>query len=214
MCSGTRCRSTSGCFALRTGCGYQNLASQSGVRLAWNLVRMSTVPREVAPIRIKLRRVPTFGPEIKPIIQQARAMVILTGRNPARLNHLLRFPRQAMSGWQLFTPSDHLCGFAILNLVPQHGGQVRLGKIVDCVLAEIDVCQWHGAIVALTQELKRQGADMAQVFASTPWMVEALCQSGFTSRFALEFTLRDRQQLLPSGIPFHLMPIEADYAYS
>ena len=33
---------------------------------------------------------------------------------------------------------------------------------------------WHAAFVALTGELKRQGADLAQAYASTPWAAEAL----------------------------------------
>ncbi len=188
--------------------------AERGAHLARDVVRMVALPQRVTSIGVKLRKVPAFGLEIEPIVQQARAKAILTGRNLARLNHLLRFPRQAMSGWHLVTSSDQLCGFAILNLVPQYGGRVLMGKIVDCLLAETDVRLWHGAVVALTGELKRQGADMAQTFVGTPWLVGALHQSGFTSRFALEFTLRDRQQLLPAGVPFHLMPIEADYAYS
>jgi hypothetical protein len=101
-----------------------------------------------------------------------------------------------------------------LSVVPQHGGQVRQGKIVDCLLASSDERLWHAAILALTRELKSQGADIAQTFASTRWMTEALRQSGFTSRFALEFNVRDRQELIPTGVPFHLMPLEADYAYT
>ena len=143
---------------------------------------------------------PAFGSEIKPIIERAKAM--RPDRSyPKRLNHLLQFPRQAMSGWHLVAPPNRLRGFAVLKLVPQHGGRVRLGKIVDCLLADTDVPLWHGAILALTQELGRQGADVPQTFASTPWMAEALHRSGFVSRFVLEFNLRDRQKLLSLGIP-------------
>jgi len=184
------------------------------VRLSRDLVRGRLLPAHPAQVRVELRKVRSFGPEIGPIIQRAQISAILTGRGSHRLNHLLRFPRQAMSGWHLVTPPDRLCGFAVLNLIPQHEGWVRLGKIVDCLLTDTDVQFWHGAILALTQELERQGADVAQTFASTPWMAEALHRSGYTSRFILEFSLRDRQGLLPPGIPFYLMPIEADYAYS
>ena len=185
-----------------------------GSRLARDLVQRALSPARSAQIRVDLRKISSFGLEIEPIMEQAKTHAILTGRNPKRLNHLLQFPRQAMSGWHLIAPPDRLCGFAVLNLVPQHGGQVWLGKIVDCLLANTDAQLWHGAILALTQELQHQGADVAQTFASTPWIAEALHQSGFSSRFALEFNLRDRQRLLPLGIPFHLMPIEADYAYT
>ena len=185
-----------------------------GSRLARDLVRRGLLPAQSARIRVEPRKVSAFGSEIEPIMERAKTHALLTGRNPKRLNHLLQFPRQAMSGWHLIAPPDRLCGFAVLNLVPQHGGRVRLGKIVDCLLANADVPLWHGAILALTQELGRQGADVAQTFASTPWMAEALHRSGFVSRFVLEFNVRDRQRLLPLGIPFHLMPIEADYAYT
>src|SRR5271157_740540 len=185
-----------------------------GSRLAQDLLRRALLPARSAQVRVELRKISSFGLETEPIVERAKTHAILTGRNSKRLNHLLQFPRQAMSGWHLVAPPDRLCGFAVLNLVPQDGGRVRMGKIVDCLLADIDVRLWHGAILALTQELGRQGADVVQTFASTPWMAEALHRSGFGSRFVLEFSLRDRQRLLPLGIPFHLMPIEADYAYT
>jgi len=187
---------------------------EKGVRLTRDLLRRGFFLPRPAQVSVELRHVHTFGSEIEPIIERAQSRAILTGRSSKRLNHLLRFPRQTMSGWHLVALPDRVCGFAVLNLLPQHGGRIRLGKIVDCLLADDDVRFWHGSILALTQELGRQGADVAQTFASTPWMAEALHRSGFVSRFLLEFSLRDRQGLLPPRIPFHLMPIEADYAYS
>ena len=73
---------------------------------------------------------------------------------------------------------------------------------------------WSAAIQGLTHELERQGADVVQAFAGPPWVAESMRQAGFVSQFTLEFSLRDRQRLLPRGIPFHLMPVEADYAYT
>ena len=49
-----------------------------------------------------------------------------------------------------------------------------MGKIVDCLLDDIDIDRWHAAILALTHELASQGADLAQAYASTPWTAEAL----------------------------------------
>ena len=187
---------------------------ERGARLARELVQTSFSRPRPAQIRIELRKVAVFGPEIEPIVEGARGSAVLTDRSAARLNHLLQFPRQAVSGWQLITPSDQLCGFAILNLLPSHGGRMRLGKIVDCLLPDTDVRAWHGAIIALTRKLERQGADLVQTFAGTPWLEEALRWAGFSSQFALEFSLRDRNKLVPARTPFHLMPIEADYAYS
>jgi hypothetical protein len=186
----------------------------SGSRLARDLVRKALSPARSAQVQVELHRIGSFDREIAPITERAKAHAILTGRDPGRLNHLLQFPRQAMSGWHLLIPPDQLCGFAVLNLVPEYGGTVMLGKIVDCLLADTDVWLWHGAILALSRELERQGADVAQTFAGTPWIAEALRRAGFLSRFALEFNVRDRSGLLPLGTPFHLMPIEADYAYT
>ncbi len=148
------------------------------------------------------------------IVGEARRHAILTDRAAARLNHFLRFPRQAMSGWELLDIAGEACGFGLLNVIPQHQGRIRIGKIVDCLVGSTDVDLWHAAISALTRELARQGADLVQAFASTPWMAEGLRRSGFVSRFDLEFNLRDRQGLIPHGVPFHFSPLEADYAYT
>lgn len=164
--------------------------------------------------QVALRKVTSFDQIIEPIIKDARRHAILTSRTSARLNHFLRFPRQTMSGWQIMTRHNELCGFALLSVVPRHGGRVRLGKIVDCLLSGTDIIAWSAAIQGLTDELQQQGADLVQAFAGPPWMTNALRQCGFSPRFTLEFSIRDRQQLLPRGIPFHLMPIEADYGYT
>ena len=111
-------------------------------------------------------------------------------------------------------PPDRLCGFAVLNIVPQYHGGLRLGKVVDCLLATDEVDIWHAALVALKREMTHQRADIIQCFGSTPWICEGLDRAGYVSRFSLEFSLRDRGSLVPQGIPFHLMPIEADYAYT
>ncbi len=164
--------------------------------------------------RLKLKRVSEFTDEIGSITRRAAAHVVLTDRLPDRLNHLLRFPCQQVSGWYLLLSSGELCGFALLNVLPQQRGSIHLGNIVDCLLPATDVDLWHAAICALICELADQGADLVQAFASTPWVAEGLSRSGFVTRFALEFSLRDRRQLVPHGIPVHLTPIEADYAYS
>ena len=147
------------------------------------------------------------------VIAKIKVHVILTGRNPARMNRFLRFPRQALSGWYLRDQAGCLRGIALLNLVSHDGGQTRIGKIVDCLLDNIEGFFWQAAILALTQELKRQGADMAQCYASTPWMVKALSNCGFVSRFGVKFLLRDPDEQIPRGATFHLTALEGDYAY-
>jgi hypothetical protein len=160
------------------------------------------------------KRVFAFGPEICPIVEAAKAHAILTHRDSARLNAILHFPRQSMTGWHLLDDAGRLRGLAVLNIIPKDQGRTRVGKIVDCLLDDIDIDRWHAAILALTRELARQGADMAQAYASTPWTVEALRQSGYRSRFSVKFHIRDRQELIPREVLFHLTPLEGDYAYT
>lgn len=148
------------------------------------------------------------------MVERAKAHVILTRRDAKRLNRFLRFPRQAMSGWHLLDETGRLRGFAMLNLVPHDQGRTRIGKIVDCLLDNVDTQQWQAAMLALTGELTRQGADLAQAYAATPWTAEALEQCGYASRFAVKFHIRDRQALIPRGATFHLTSLEGDYAYT
>lgn len=173
------------------------------------------VQQPIAPrVTIKISRVSHFGTEIDSIIAHARTYAILTGREPARLNKMLRFPRQEMSGWHLEDATGRLCGFALLNVISTDQGRTRTGKIVDCLLDDINIDQWHAAMLVLANELARQGADLVQAYASTPWTGEALRQSGFRSRFGVKFHIRDRQRLIPHGAIFHLTPLEGDYAYT
>jgi hypothetical protein len=174
------------------------------------LHRSDCVPRTT----IVLKQVSCFGDEVSPAVQKAKAAVVMTCRDPARLNQFLRFPRQAMSGWHILDGIGRVRGFALLNLVPKDQGRTLMGKIVDCLLDDIDVDLWHAAIRALTRELERRGADIAQAYASTPWTVEALRKSGYNSRYSAKFHIRDRQGLIARDVLFHLTPLEGDYAYT
>ncbi|HZW31858.1 MAG TPA: acetyltransferase [Isosphaeraceae bacterium] len=188
--------------------------AQRGLRLARDVARRWVWPPAAPRGMLTLHRVSAFGPEILPIVEPMKQHVLLTSRDPARLNGMLRFPRQAMSGWHLIDDSGRLRGFAVLNLIPKDQGRTRTGKFVDCLLDDTDVVPWHAAVMALTRELSRQGADLAQAYASTPWMAEALRRSGYTSRFSVKFHIRDRQGIIPRDAMFHLTPLEGDYAYT
>ena len=159
-------------------------------------------------------RVAAFGSEIDEIVAKAENHAILTERSPARLNVFLRFPRQDFTGWHIRDETLRLRGFALLNLVPHDEGKTRTGKIVDCLLDEIEVPLWQAAILALTRELAHQCADVAQCYASTPWLAAALPACGFASRFGTKFHIRDPQGLIPPGAKFHLTTLEGDYAYT
>jgi hypothetical protein len=193
-----------------TGSGSLHRWLRVGRELLTRLVRPS-ISRQTY---LTLERVLSFGPELTELITKIKAHVILTGRDPARLNRFLQFPCQAFSGWYLHDQAGCLRGFALLNLVSHDGGQTRTGKIVDCLLDNIESSFWQSAILALTQELKRQGADVVQCYASTPWMIEALSKCSFVSRFGVKFLLRDPRGQIPRGATFHLTALEGDYAYT
>jgi hypothetical protein len=163
---------------------------------------------------ITLERVFTFGDEIRPIVAQAMRHAVFTSREPGRLNRMLAYPGRRFTGWSLRDASGRARGFALLNVIDRHEGRVRLGMIVDCVLDDTDLRLWQGAMAALDDELKRQNADLAQTFAAPPWTAEGLQRAGYTTRFSLEFSLRDHHNLIPRTGPFHFTPIEADYAYT
>lgn len=181
------------------------------LRVGKDSVRMVMHPGRTPRIAVELRRVPEFGPEVDLILDDWRGRAILTGRSPERLNHALRYPRPGMTGW-LVVVGGEIRGFALLNVVRQ--GAIRAGKLVECLVAGDDGDLRHAAVAALTAELRRQGADLAVGFASAPWTADSLRLSGFAPAHRLEFTLRDREGLIPRAGPFHLSPFEADYAYS
>ncbi|HKI20344.1 MAG TPA: acetyltransferase [Isosphaeraceae bacterium] len=187
---------------------------QRAIRIAYGLIRRWTQRSRSSRATITLKQVSCFGDEISSIIEKAKADVVLTCRDPARVNQLLRFPRQAMSGWHLLDGTGRLRGFALLNLIPKDQGQTLTGKVVDCLLDDVDADLWHAAMQALTRELMCQGADIAQAYASTPWTVEALERSGYKSRYSAKFHIRDRQGLISHEAIFHLTPLEGDYAYT
>ena len=143
---------------------------------------------------ITLKQVSCFGEEIVPIVEKAKAEVVLTRREPARLNQLLRFPGQAMSGWHLLDRTGRLRGFALLNLIPKDQGRTLTGKIVDCLLDDVDVDLWHAAMRSLTGELVRQGADIAQAYASTPWTVAGVAKEWLQRAIRSKFHIRDRKR--------------------
>jgi hypothetical protein len=185
-----------------------------GLRLARDLANWLIHPPTAPHMVMNIQRVLSFGPEILPIVEQAKEHVVFTRRDPDRLNAFIRFPRQAMSGWHLIDASGRLRGYAVLNLIPRDQGRTLLGKFVDCLLDDVDPATWHAAVMALTDELARQGADLVQVYASTPWTSEALRRGGYTTRFSVKFHIRDRQNLIPRDVAFYLTPLEGDYAYT
>lgn len=183
-------------------------------RLARDALRAVNFGRASSKATVRLRPVESFKENIDQIINEYYKHTIMTDRPCARLNSFLGFPGQAVTGWHLVSEQDRLLGFAVLNIVPRDGGATRIGKVVDCVLDTVEIDPWRAAVVALTGELKRRGADVAEVYAGTPWLTRALERAGYSTKFALDFRLRDRDNLVPRDGPFHLTAIEADYAYT
>lgn len=170
------------------------------------LARRAGRPR----VPLGLRRVEAFGPEVGPALAAYATRAVFTSRGPDLLNHVLRYPRGGVTGWHLVR-GGAVRGFAVLSLVPRDGG-AREGRVVDCLLDDPDDDAWHAAVVALTGELRRQGADVATGFASTEWSARALRASGYAPAYAMEFRLRDPSNRLPRGASYHFTPLEADYA--
>ncbi|MHB1559132.1 MAG: GNAT family N-acetyltransferase [Isosphaeraceae bacterium] len=164
--------------------------------------------------RLQMEPVEWFGDEIAPIVRAASEHAVFTSRDPARLNDFLAFPRQNMTGWHIRDDSGALRGFALLNVIPRDRGWTRIGKVVDCLLDETEVSRWQAAFGAIARELDRQGADVVQAYASTPWAAESLRRCGFVSRYSVKFHIRDRRGLIPHGPAFYLTPLEGDYGYT
>ncbi len=162
----------------------------------------------------RLERTTSFGPEIEPAAAAAKRHVILTSRTPKRLSTMLGMPGQTMTGWRLLDPSGNPRGWALTNIVPTDSGRTRTGKIVDLMLDDLDENRWRTAIVLLTQALQAQGADLALAYGSAPWTTRALEQCGYASRYTVKFHIRDRSSLIPRDVPFHMTPLEGDYAYT
>lgn len=179
-------------------------------RAAKDLAGLLRRPARRAGAGVDLHPVGHFGSEVHAWLDAYRPRALFTTRDPAFLNHLLRHPRGVMTGWHV-EHRGRAVGYALLAVVSQ--GTLTVGRIADLLLAESSPDLWHASAAALTAELRRRGADVAQAFASNPWTADALKLAGYAPLHPLEFRLRDRSRVMP-GSPFHLTPIEADYAYT
>jgi hypothetical protein len=182
------------------------------LRAARDAATLLTTRVPPPPIRIELRPVEEFGPEIEPILASYEGLAVFASRGPDSLNHLLRYPRGGMTGWHLLL-DGRLRGLALLAVVPRPG-RVLVGRIVELMLDDPEERAWAGAIHALTGELEGRRADVATTFAGTEWAARALRASGYGSSQAIDFRLRDRSNLIPPGSTFHLTMTDADYAYT
>ncbi len=190
------------------------LAPQSAARALRDVARSLVHRPGRAGLRLELEPVSAFGPEVAEVVRGASRFAVVTARSPGRLNLALRYPRRPPSGFLLREPGGRVRGFALLNVLPQDGGRTALGRVVDFLMDDDDPDAWHAALLLLSSELARRGAEVARAFAAPPWTVEALRRAGFVMRHPLELSLRDRRDLLPREAPFYLTPVEADYGYT
>jgi hypothetical protein len=159
---------------------------------------------------LNLEPVQAFSEEISQLFGRAQQQFVCTSRSPELLNYLLRFPGGNVRGW-VCKSAGRLVGFALTSVGERDG--IRMGKILDCWLAESDAAVWKSAIQALTQKLREAGCDVAHTMGSAPWFLRALRASGYFRRGRGTFFLRDLRNSVPLNLPFHLTLIEADQGY-
>ena len=188
------------------------LAPKSAARAVRDAARSLTHRPRPARARLSLEAAAAFGPEVEAVVRGASRSAVVAARTADRLDDLLRYPRNPPAGFLLRDDAGRVRGLALAKLLPHDGGRLVLGRVVDLLMDDDDPDRWHAALLLLSRELARRGADLVRAFAAPPWTVEALGRAGFVLRHPLDFNLRDRQALLPRDVPFYLTPIEADYA--
>lgn len=178
--------------------------------LAVDFTRSVSATRRAPVSALRARRVPVFGGEVEEVLRGCVLPITYTTRQPALLNHYLRFPKKSISGW-LLEDSGQVRGFGLLSVFEK--AQVRIGRIVDCFLATEEAAIWRDALGCLEQELAHGGVDVISCYGSTPWLAGALRANGFFPRGRTAFYLRDPEGLVPADATWHLTHLEADAAY-
>jgi hypothetical protein len=181
-----------------------------GLRVVKDIGQALGHPAWPPRLRVDVRPVEQFGPEIDDLVRNRRYDVVFNDRSCEVLNGYLSFPDHRITGWTLHL-GERLVGFALLRVYPR--GAAQGGKIVECFLDSQDDALWHAAVAALSRKLHELSADLVLCLASTPWMAHALERSGYMRLGAVEFFLRDSKNLIPTALPYHLTFLEGDEAY-
>ena len=166
--------------------------------------------RSQAHRNFKLEPVHQFTDEISDLFRKSRQHFVCTSRTPELLNYFLHAPGGKVNGW-LCRDEKRLVGFALTSIGERDG--IRVGKIVDCFLAETERNVWQSAIQVLAITLGGAGCDVVQTMASVPWFQQALAASGFFPRGRGTFFLRDPGNAVPLTQPFHLTLLDGDQAF-
>jgi hypothetical protein len=93
-----------------------------------------------------------------------------TVSSPSQLNHLLRHPRNVISGWRICYGGSAI-GYALLCVLPDPA-PIR-GKIVECQLSAKDPLIWASLLAALTKQLTLMGATIITSLVSTQFLQNA-----------------------------------------
>ena len=147
MSCGAWFRRIPGSSARATGCGPAVSAPwQRALRLARDLanrwIRPPTAPRTI----LTIQRVSAFGPEILPdrrAGQGARILSRAATRTGSMRSSASRARRCRAGTWS--TGPAGSAGYAVLNVIPKDRGRTRTGKVVDCLLDDVDAASWHAA---------------------------------------------------------------------
>jgi hypothetical protein len=167
----------------------------------------SRTPRVSQPV--ELRPAPQFTEEVDGLVRQSSARMVTCQRDHALLNYFLRYPQPGFTGWTIHL-GQRMIGSAILKVTPQ--GRIKTGKIVDCWLDSEDPACWQAAVAALVDRLQTLSADVVTCYGTTPDLHDALLWNGFAKSGESNVFVRDKQQSLPSELPFGLSMLEADHA--
>ncbi len=173
-------------------------------------------PLTSRPSALRLDRVESFGAELDTLMETNDCFAVASHQRSSYWNALLQFPRGSISGWRLTltlpeTGAQAMEFAALLSVVAR--GRVRVGKIIELVMARDDVGWRRLAYWLSRDELQRQGADFVLACGSTTIEAGGLRAAGFRRAFELELSVRDRGGLLPNGAPLHVSFMDADYAY-
>ena len=158
---------------------------------------------------VELRQVSQFTQEIDCLQRKSSVRMVMCQRDHLLLNYFLRYPVSGFTGWTIHA-SGRLIGYALLKITPH--GRIQLGKIVDCWLDTEEQSCWQAVVAALIDRLRDLSADTVTCYASTPSLNEALLWSGFAKLGERNVYVRDKNQSLPSDLPFGFSMLEADHA--
>lgn len=160
---------------------------------------------------MEVRTTPGFEDDSARIVESYKRHASLTFRGPEVLNHFLRCPEGTFSGC-LLSEDGQLVGHTLLNVVLR--SNIRIARIVDCVLSSCDSELWAAAVYHIVAHIRNVfDCDLVTCLASVPWFTEGLSRNGFYVQKHMPFYLRDPKSKVPLDAPFHLSQLDVDCAY-